>query len=244
MTEVGGMSLYDQQQHQPLLHEPSPMIRKLNFIFFSEKWFFFCCCKDPSYAVGSQHTSRTINQQHSTMFSTEHYKNLTDELNKCFDDIELFVRYLESLMEYTKELERDYRRKDKKSTGLFIKISFIIIIIFFSLLAGLKQMIEKLPDDQFFIDILQKFKHSFNLLGELKHVIHNPNAAELTHYLLSPLQFIVHTLRRKHTNQLQLAQDVWTPALTKEARELLVNCLTSKEHEILRNLGPAWIRTT
>jgi len=80
--------------------------------------FFFCCCKDPSYAVGSQHTSRTINQQHSTMFSTEHYKNLTDELNKCFDDIELFVRYLESLMEYTKELERDYRRKDKKSTSL------------------------------------------------------------------------------------------------------------------------------
>ena len=52
------------------------------------------------------------------MVSTEHYRHLTEELNKCFDDIELFVRYLESLMEYTKELERDHRRKDKKSAGL------------------------------------------------------------------------------------------------------------------------------
>ena len=102
-------------------------------------------------------------------------------------------------------------------------------------------MVEELPDDRYFIDILQKFKHSFNLLGELKHIIHNPNAPELIHYLLSPLQFIVSTLRSKHVNQLQLAQDIWAPTITKEARELLLNCLTSKEHEILRHLGPAWI---
>ena len=108
---------------------------------------------------------------------------------------------------------------------------------------GLKHMIEKIPDDRHFIDILQKFKYSFNLLGELKHIIHNPNAPELVHYLLSPLQFIVSTLRAKHPQQLQIAQDLWSPGLTKESRELLVNCLTSKEHEILRNLGPAWFRT-
>lgn len=116
------------------------------------------------------------------------------------------------------------------------------LLCFSSFTAGLKQMIEKLPDDRFFIDILKKFKHSFNLLGELKHIIHNPNAPELIHYLLSPLQFILYTLRTKHVNQIQLAQEIWTPALTKEARDLLLNCLTSKEHEILRNLGPAWIR--
>lgn len=104
-------------------------------------------------------------------------------------------------------------------------------------------MIEKIPDDRYFIDILQKFKHSFNLLGELKHIIHNPNAPELVHYLLSPLQFIISTLRSKHPQQLQVAQELWSPCLTKESRELLVNCLTSKEHEILRNLGPAWFRT-
>jgi hypothetical protein len=145
-------------------------------------------------------------------------------------------------MEYTKELDRDHRRKEKKSAGLFDKYFMFIHFIDFSL-AGLKQMIEKLPDDRYFIDILQKFKHSFNLLGELKHIIHNPNAPELIHYLLSPLQFILYTLRTKHANQLQLAQEVWLPALTREAKELLLNCLTSKEHEILRNLGPAWIRT-
>jgi len=77
---------------------------------------------DQSYTVGPQHTSRAVNQQHSTVVSVDHYKHLTEELNKCFDDIELFVRYLESLIEYTKELERDYRRKDKKSTSLFDEI--------------------------------------------------------------------------------------------------------------------------
>ena len=175
------------------------------------------------------------------MVTTDYYKNLTDDLNRCFDDIELFVRHLEASTEYTKELERDHRRKDKKATGSFDRRSSRTHSL--SSLAGLKQMIEQLPDDNFFVDILQKFKHSFNLLGELKHIIHNPNAPELVHYLLSPLQFILYILRTKHVNQLQLAQDIWTPAIIREARELLTNCLTSKEHEILRNLGPAWIRT-
>ena len=105
-------------------------------------------------------------------------------------------------------------------------------------LAGLKQIIEKLLDDRYFIDILQKLKHSFNLLVQLKHKIRNPNAPELIHYLLSPLQFIIYILRTKHTNQLQIAKDIWVPAVTREAKELLLNCLTSREHEILHNLGP------
>lgn len=53
------------------------------------------------------------------MATADHYRRLTEELNKCFDDIELFVRYLESLVEYTKELDRDVRRKDRKSSGSF-----------------------------------------------------------------------------------------------------------------------------
>jgi hypothetical protein len=67
--------------------------------------------------VNSQQ-SRTVTQQ-STVAATDYYKRLTEELNKCFDDIELFVRYLEALMEYTKELERDHRRKDRKSASMF-----------------------------------------------------------------------------------------------------------------------------
>ena len=62
------------------------------------------------------HQSQTITRQ-STIAATDYYQRLTEELNKCFDDIELFVRYLEALMEYTKELERDHRRKDKRTTG-------------------------------------------------------------------------------------------------------------------------------
>ncbi|CAF3092264.1 unnamed protein product [Rotaria socialis] len=186
---------------QPLPHEPLPI-------------------NTSTYVVGPQHSSRTATQQHAANL----YKRSTEELNKCFDDIELFVRHIEAIVEYTKELERNHRRKDKKSSGL-------------------KQMVEKLPEDRIFIDILQKFKHSLNLLAELKHIIHNPNAHELVHYLLSPLQLILVTLRTKHPNQLQLAQDIWSPVLTREAKELLSNCLTPKEYEILWNLGPAWIRT-
>ena len=70
-----------------------------------------------SHLVNSQQT-RTITQQ-TTIAATDYYKRLTEELNKCFDDIELFVRYLEALTEYTKELERDHRRKEKRSTSLF-----------------------------------------------------------------------------------------------------------------------------
>ena len=70
---------------------------------------------DPTYMHGSQQI-RTVTQQ-TTLAATDYYKHLTEELNKCFDDIELFVRYLEAVMEYTKELERDYRRKEKKSTS-------------------------------------------------------------------------------------------------------------------------------
>lgn len=77
---------------------------------------------DQGHVVNNQQT-RIITQQ-TTLAATDYYKGLTEELNKCFDDIELFVRYLEALVEYTKELERDHRRKDKKSPGLF---SFLLL---------------------------------------------------------------------------------------------------------------------
>ncbi len=79
--------------------------------------------------VGSQQP-RPITQQ-STVAATDYYKRLTEELNKCFDDIELFVRYLEALTEYTKELERDHRRKDKKITSMFLSIfDFFMFFVF------------------------------------------------------------------------------------------------------------------
>jgi len=87
--------------------------------------------------VSSQQT-RTLTQQ-STMAAADYYKRLTEELNKCFDDIELFVRYLEALIEYTKELERDHRRKDKRSTSLFnFKLINLIINYFHFCFSGFK----------------------------------------------------------------------------------------------------------
>lgn len=174
----------------------------------------------------------------------DHYKRLTIELNKCFDDIELFVRRLEVVTGYTRELERS-RRKGKKNHRQLNKFyskkknDFLTKRNLFRLAPNTTT--DELPEDKYFVDVLQKFKHSFNLIGELKHIIHNPNGPELIHYLLSPLQFILVSLRQKSPNQAQLAQSIRTPVLIKDARDLLVNCLTSREHEIIKNLGPAWL---
>ena len=116
IDRTGGMPFYDPQQPpQHLPHDHSTMIRKFHR---SSTFDVFFSLQDPTYAAGPQHSSRSVTQQQSTTVSADHYRHLTEELNKCFDDIELFVRYLESLVEYTKELDRDHRRKDKKSTGL------------------------------------------------------------------------------------------------------------------------------
>ena len=85
---------------------------------------------DPqSYMMKQQQTRTTI--QERTIEATDYYKRLTEELNKCFDDIELFVRYLEALTEYTKELERDHRRKEKKSTSISFRTFFSFLTFFF-----------------------------------------------------------------------------------------------------------------
>ena len=117
-TDNGGLSFYDPHQHPPTTtnFEHQSMNRKTDFNFMKFSLNIVCFLfinVDPALSAATQHTPRTMT---SHQHSTDYYKQLTEELNKCFDDIELFVRYLESLVEYTKELERDHRRKDKKST--------------------------------------------------------------------------------------------------------------------------------
>lgn len=93
---------------------------------------------DQAYLMNNQQ-SKVITQQTVTD-ATDYYKRLTEELNKCFDDIELFVRYLEALTEYAKELERDHRRKDKRSPSSFDDFfSTVSFIVFSSLCSGLKK---------------------------------------------------------------------------------------------------------
>jgi epidermal growth factor receptor kinase substrate 8 len=85
----------------------------------------------------------------------------------------------------------------------------------------------KPPPEHEFVDIFQKFKLSFNLLAKLKAHIHEPNAPELVHFLFTPLALIVDA---SHDSQYgpNLPEKVVTPLLTKQAVDLLLNCLTSK----------------
>ena len=147
-------------------------------------------------------------------------------LNHCFDDIERFVTRLQNSSEYFKELERRQKqhKSPKKAAG-----------------DGMLGLRAQMPPPQQYIDIFQKFKYSFNLLAKLKAHIHDPNAPELIHFLFTPLSLIVNTTKEQPYRG--LAKTAWVPLLTKETKELLLNCLTSKEQDLWLSLGDAWTVT-
>jgi mRNA-degrading endonuclease YafQ of YafQ-DinJ toxin-antitoxin module len=148
-------------------------------------------------------------------------------LNHCFDDIERFVTRLQNSTEFFKELERrqKQRKSHKKSIG-----------------DGMLGLRAQMPPPQHFVDIFQKFKLSFNLLAKLKAHIHDPNAPELIHFLFTPLTLIFNTTK-DHPYR-GLSKTVWTPMITKEAKELLLNCLTSREQDLWLLLGESWSITS
>ena len=71
-------------------------------------------------------------------------------LNHCFDDIEQFIAWLQSAAAAYRELEK--RRKDRKNKKKNDHGD------------GMLRMRAKPPPEGDFIDVLQKFKLSFNLL--------------------------------------------------------------------------------
>jgi len=148
-------------------------------------------------------------------------------LNHCFDDIERFVTRLQNSTEFFKELERrkKHRKSHKKSNG-----------------EGMLSLRAQMPPPQHFIDIFQKFKLSFNLLAKLKAHIHDPNAPELIHFLFTPLTLIFNTTKEQPYRG--LSKTVWNPLLTKDAKELLLNCLTSREQDLWLLLGESWTVTS
>ncbi|GAB6031637.1 hypothetical protein CHUAL_009397 [Chamberlinius hualienensis] len=155
---------------------------------------------------------------------SERYEKEVGILNHCFDDIEQFIAWLQSSAAAYRELER--RRADRKSRKKDHG-------------DGMLSMRAKPPPERDFVDVLQKFKLSFNLLAKLKAHIHDPNAPELVHFLFTPLALIVDASRE--SNGSNLAARVISPLLTKEAVELLANCLTSKESDLWHSLGEAWV---
>ncbi|GFR76126.1 epidermal growth factor receptor kinase substrate 8 [Elysia marginata] len=96
------------------------------------------------------------------------------------------------------------------------------------------------PPDKDFVDIFQKFKLSFNLLAKLKAHIHDPNAPELVHFLFTPLSLIYEASRDPFHGNQNLGDQAVAPVLTADAKQLLNNCLTTKEVELWQALGKHW----
>ncbi|KAK3102292.1 hypothetical protein FSP39_010265 [Pinctada imbricata] len=147
-------------------------------------------------------------------------------LNSCFDDIEKFVSRLQQAAEAYKELERRKRERSAKKNK--------------PPKDGMLNMRARPPPADDFIDIFQKFKFAFNLLAKLKAHIHDPNAPELVHFLFTPLSLIYEASRDPVHGGRDLADMAVRPPITPEARQLLLNCLTSKELELWTSLGKSW----
>lgn len=170
---------------------------------------------DSEIGGGNDETSST---------SSEKYERDVTVLNHCFDDIEKFIARLQHAAAAARELER--RRKNRKSKKKDPG-------------EGLLTLRTRPPHEKEFVDIFSKFKLSFNLLAKLKAHIHDPNAPELIHFLFTPLALIVDASHDSCYDP-NLPARVIKPLLTREAINLLINCVTSKETELWRSLGDAW----
>ncbi|KAK9890135.1 hypothetical protein WA026_008942 [Henosepilachna vigintioctopunctata] len=168
--------------------------------------------------------SEHINDDASSTASEKYERDVTI-LNHCFDDIEKFIARLQHAAAAARELER--RRRNRKSKKRDMG-------------DGMLTMRTKPPPEKEFIDIFQKFKLSFNLLAKLKAHIHDPNAPELVHFLFTPLALIVEASHDTYFDA-HLPHKVVSPLLTREAINLLMNCVTSKETELWHSLGNAWL---
>ncbi|CAJ0929144.1 unnamed protein product, partial [Mesorhabditis belari] len=168
----------------------------------------------------------SVSSENSELFERD-----VNTLNRCFDDIERFVARIQSAALAQRELEqqahryRTTQRRDKQRAPPPDP-------------HGILQMRAQLPLEAEFVEVLRKFKLSFNLLAKLRNHIHEPNAPELVHFLFSPLNVI---LDASHWGLgRNIASLVVSPLLSLDARELMQNCLTSKEMDVWLSLGDAW----
>ncbi|XP_076261642.1 epidermal growth factor receptor kinase substrate 8-like isoform X2 [Rhynchophorus ferrugineus] len=166
----------------------------------------------------------TENNDDSSSTTSEKYERDVTILNHCFDDIEKFIARLQHAAAAYRELERKRKARKNKKRDMG---------------DGMLTMRSKPPPEKEFVDIFQKFKLSFNLLAKLKAHIHDPNAPELVHFLFTPLALIVEASHDHYFEQ-HIPQNVIAPLLTREATNLLMNCVTSKETELWHSLGSAW----
>ncbi|XP_064011684.1 epidermal growth factor receptor kinase substrate 8 isoform X4 [Pogoniulus pusillus] len=143
-------------------------------------------------------------------------------LNHILDDIEYFVTKLQKAAEAFAELSKRKKSKKSKKKGPG---------------EGVLTLRAKPPPPDEFVDCFQKFKHGFNLLAKLKFHIQNPSAAELVHFLFTPLHMVVQT-----TGGPELAGTVLSPLLTKDTIDFLRYTVTSEEGQLWMSLGDTWTK--
>jgi epidermal growth factor receptor kinase substrate 8 len=155
--------------------------------------------------------------------TSDYFERDVNTLNRCFDDIERFVSRIQSAALAQREIEAQRARRRSRSRSKD---------------PGILTLRAQLPGEFEFVDVLQKFKLCFNLLAKLKNHIHDPNAPELLHFLFTPLTVILDASQWGLGRN--IAPQVLSPLLTRDAVELLRNCLTSKETDVWMALGDAW----
>ncbi|NWR87696.1 EPS8 kinase, partial [Furnarius figulus] len=143
-------------------------------------------------------------------------------LNHILDDIEFFVTKLQKAAEAFAELSKRKKSKKSKKKGPG---------------EGVLTLRAKPPPPDEFVDCFQKFKHGFNLLAKLKFHIQNPSAADLVHFLFTPLHMVVQT-----TGGPELAGTVLSPLLTKDTIDFLRYTVTSEEGQLWMSLGDTWTK--
>lgn len=145
-------------------------------------------------------------------------------LNHCFDDIEKFIAKMHLITAAYKELKLRHQGRNSRT---------------FTHGDGILALRCAPPPEEDFIDIFRKYKLTFNLLGKLKSELKDPNAAELVHFIFTPLALIVQASIDSSGGE-NLAGSIVTPLMTELAVDLLSNCLSSKESVMWHSLGEAW----
>uniref|UniRef100_W5JZ06 EPS8 signaling adaptor L1a n=1 Tax=Astyanax mexicanus TaxID=7994 RepID=W5JZ06_ASTMX len=152
-----------------------------------------------------------------------------DLLNHCFADVETFMGRLQQAANARTAVEQSKKKKKAKKDNSKKKKQQ------YDLMA---EEVPSGPSGQEFVDIFQKIKYSFSLLGRLKNEISKPSSEELLHHLFVPLDLLVKT-----TGGPDMAAGVSSPALTSGAVGLLQQNLSQEERELWESLGPNWTQS-
>ncbi|NXL44269.1 EPS8 kinase, partial [Podilymbus podiceps] len=145
------------------------------------------------------------------------------------------------------EKHRQYHDHEETAEMIAARIDRDVVIIIYNINGyikiafcspeGVLTLRAKPPPPDEFVDCFQKFKHGFNLLAKLKFHIQNPSAAELVHFLFTPLHMVVQT-----TGGPELAGTVLSPLLTKDTIDFLRYTVTSEEGQLWMSLGDTWTK--